>query len=179
MTDWPTQVALPGLPSVISPHGGNSVGAGVGSMGAINGTTNWPSANRAYYFPFRIPGAFMINQFFWINGSVVAGNVDAGVYSFDGRRIISTGAIAQSGVSVIQVANVTDTTIGGGLFYLAISLSSATGRLLKAAPGLQFQKIMGILQQDSANPLPATATFAVLTVAPHIPVFGITRGATI
>lgn len=179
MTDWSRGLPLFGSPAVICPFSSVSLGASLGSIGAVGGTTNWPSANRAYYFPFRIADKFLINQFFWINGSAVNGNVDAGVYTFDGTRIISTGAVAQSGTSVIQTSDVADTLLDAGLFYLAVSVSSASGRLLKAAPNFQFQRMLGMLEQSTANPLPATATFAALTGAGHIPVFGIMKGSVI
>jgi len=179
MSDWPRDIPFPGSPRVLSPFCSNSIAVAIGSLGAPAGATNWPVANRAFYVPVRITSPFTVDRVFWINGSVVGGNVDVGIYSFDGTRLISSGAIVQSGINVIQISNVANTLIGPGLYYLAVSLSSTTGRLSKSVP-TQYQAVgLGMLEQDTANPLPAVATFAALSAAPHLALFGMLDGTVI
>lgn len=64
------------------------------------------------------------------NGATVNGNVDVGVYRFDGTnyvRIASSGSVAQAGTSAVQALTLTaPVTVRDG-DYLAFAADSATG----------------------------------------------------
>lgn len=159
MSTWGSESLFTGNWPVVSVFGRH----GYGSFGGAVGTpanAAWPSSNRAYYMPVRISSPFLIAQLFWYNGgTVTTGNVDCGVYSSDGTRIISTGSTAQSGSNALQSVSVTNTWIGPGLFYLALAMdSSVVGVFLRVVANHDEFTVLGSAQQASAFPLPATAT---------------------
>ena len=134
------------------------------SVAAITTSTVWPAANLAIFVPFSLDSETLIAQLWWFNGATVAGNVDIGIYTADGTRLLSAGSTAQSGTSVLQSVNTADTLVGPGVYYLALALSDGTatisGRTLAA---LQHGQIAGMAEKTSAFALPATVTLASLT----------------
>jgi hypothetical protein len=135
----------------------------------------WPAANLAIYVPFAIPFQFNVRRVFWVNGSNLTGNADLGVYTRTGARLFSTGATARSGASVTQYTTLgTPLLLSPGDYYMALSATtSATGSFIRFAPGiLSDVRLVGPLQQTSANPLPATATYAALGQS-YWPLFGL------
>ncbi len=137
-----------------------------GTVGAGNGvvSTAWtiPAANGAVFIPFVLQRSQIIAQMGWYNGATVAGNIDAGIYSETGTRLLSTGATAQTTISVLQLVNTADLTLDAGQYYLALSCSLATATLMSWVPAAPMASAMGVLHQAAAHPLPASATFARL-----------------
>lgn len=134
----------------------------------------WPSANRAIFIPFEVEHPYLVTQMYTFNGTAAAGNIDLGVYSEDGTRIVSTGSTAQSGTTTYQIVDVTDTMIGRGCFYMALALSSASGTNSRFTSATTITGLAsGMMIQDTAFALPATATFAA-TTSTYFPVFGLT-----
>lgn len=144
--------------------------------GATLASATWPSGSRAFYIPFRLPFPFVITQAFWENGAAVSGNVDIGIYDAAGTRLRSSGSIAQVNVSVIQSVDLTDLTIDGGVFYLALAVDNTTGTMLRS--GAANMPATGMASQNAAFPLPATATFAAMANA-YLPLCGVTGRAVI
>lgn len=121
----------------------------------------FPAANLGVFFPITLRYSVLLQQFFWYNGSTATGNIDIGIYTEDGTKIISSGNTGQTGTSVLQLVNVTDTQLGVGNYYLALASSSASSTFFSTTQsGARFAQSLGIYQQASASPLPATATFA-------------------
>ena len=128
----------------------------------------WPAANRTLYFPFELEQPMLVEQFQWHNGSTVNGNVDMGIYTESGVRLVSTGSTVQAGVSAAQLVDVSDTLLDRGVFYCALAHSSATSTVLRAAVGSASDYLLwGALQQD-IFPLPATAIFTSMQT-PFLP----------
>lgn len=141
--------------------------------------TAWPSANLAIYVPFFLSKPITFSTMFWMNGSTVAGNVDVGVYAEDGTRIVSKGSTAAAGTTTLQVVTVTTTTIGPGLFYLALACSSTSELVYKTIIGQVLRtKFTGMAQQATALPLPATATFATVG-QDYVPLVGLSTRSSI
>jgi hypothetical protein len=135
-----------------------------------------PTANRAYFFPFEIGDTFVARKGFWTTGTTATGNLDMGIYSEGGTRLISSGAVAAVS-GTVQVSDWADTTLSPGRYWLAFSCSTATFTLICKLPA--YGGGLGCLIQDTAHVLPATATFAEVpagTIA--IPRMGITSSAT-
>lgn len=145
--------------------------ADTGSTGADLGSAVWTAANRAIFVPFRLTRAKPVTKLFAHNGATASGNLDIGIYTIDGTRIVSTGSVAQSGTNVCQVIDITDTLLGDGDYYLALAMDGTTGTVFRAAPQATRLRTAGVLQQASAFPLPATATFAAVASA-FLPFFG-------
>jgi hypothetical protein len=127
---------------------------------AANGSAVWGSANRAIYYPVRIPRSQLIARLFWANGATVSGNVDAGVYTETGVRLVSTGSTAQAGTLAIQEVAITPRFLQAGwVVYLALVLDNTTGAIIRANFGVQSSNMQhGVLSQNTAFPLPAPAT---------------------
>lgn len=144
--------------------GGGHISTGnilIGMHSSTASTFAWPAANRAVFIPIRVPAPVTIYKFTIGAGATATGNVDVGVYSASGVRAVSSGTTAKLSTAE-QVIEVTDTPIGPGIYFLALS---ADGLINVAATSLNLQqaKLLGILQMDSAFVLPAVATFASLT----------------
>jgi len=156
--DFPEHMAFLATRNVISTmglHSWTGLNGSVAQTGSFNGT-----ANRAYFVPVRIVLPIIVTQMGWHNGSGITGTVDVGIYLPDGTRLVSKGSTTQAGASVMQWVDITDTELGPGLFYFAISQSALGTTLHRLNLGAPFGKILGMMQQATAHPLPATATFA-------------------
>lgn len=162
---------------MISPFSANALGVEIaaGAMAApASAAIGTIGLGRGY--PFWLPEPLVVAKVWWYNGATANGNVDVGVYSEDGRLLLSAGLTAQGTVSVLQEVDTADTILGRGRFYMALSTSSATGTFFcvgaSNATNLQLLKAAGCWQAASASALPATITFAALAVA-LVPVCGI------
>lgn len=123
--------------------------------------TGWPTANLAIYVPFTVDEAITLLRLFWLNGTAVSGNVDIGVYDDTLTRLVSAGSTAQASTSVLQFANVADTALTAGRYYLGLALDNTTGRIGRLTSGLitaEVLRAVGQFQQGTAFVLPATAT---------------------
>lgn len=141
---------------------------GIGGAGGFTlGTSGaWPEANFAFFYPFRLSRPMVVTSLFVNNGATASGNFDIGLYTAERTRLMSTGSRAQSGTNVVQEIAVPDFTIGPACFYLALVMDGTTGTIIRsgdANANTPFGRVLGIVEQASAFPLPATATFAVLT----------------
>lgn len=172
--------AHPDAPVISSTLSLQAVGFGLLQLAvASSGLAAYPTANKAFYVPFTLYRPYLVKLLWCMNGATASGNVDVGIYSLDGTRIVSSGSTAQSGTSTIQTFDITDTLIGPGFFYMAIALDGTTGTLGRAAPAnAGVTRSLGVLEQTSAFALPSSATFA-LSTAVYIPHFGITNRTVI
>jgi hypothetical protein len=139
--------------------------------------TGSPVANLGYLFPFSVSDTYVVQNGFIVNGTAVAGNVDIGIYDGSGNRLVSSGAIAQSGTSTIQLLPMSY-TLSPGLYYCAFSASSASANFLTWPTSVVWFRIVGHFQITSGHPLPSTATLAS-PLNNNIPIFGLTRMAVL
>lgn len=138
----------------------------------LNSTQVWPTANLAIYVPLRVTHPIVARKLVWVTGNAVSGNYDIGLYDATGKRLVSSGSIAVSGTDTLILFDMADLQLEQQIVYLAFALSSATcryyGHLLTT--DTQEMRIAGLMQEASAVPLPATATFATLSGNVPIPV---------
>jgi hypothetical protein len=133
-------------------------------------STAWPSANLAIFIPIRVPVPVTVYKMAIGAGATAAGNFDVGIYDSSGHKLVSSGATAK-GSSTEHIIDVTDTVIGPGLYYLAMSADGTNNYMLVTPSGtspvpLQKTRLFGIVAMATAYTLPATATFAASTLAP-------------
>lgn len=129
--------------------------------GATNSSGVWPAANRAIYIPFRVETTVTAYQIAWENGAAVSGNLDVGIYDEIGNRLVSKGSTAQAGTTTIQAADITDTVLGPGLYYMAMCVDNTTAAVIRGAPQAAWLQMAGVQQQAvGAVTLPNPATFA-------------------
>lgn len=140
-------------------------------------SASWPSANRAIYLPFELWQPFTIYEACINNGSgASAGSWDVGVYTADGTRIVSSGAVAQSGVNAIQTISLS-ARLGRGVYYMALLATSGSTTIYRSSAGAANDYLLwGALQEATGGTLPATATFATNSTA-FIPCWGLFASA--
>lgn len=164
----------------ISPISREAVGLQIALLApGLNSAQAYPSANLATYVPFSLSRSIVVTQLWVANGTVAAGNIDIGIYSVDGARLTSLGSTAMAGTSVLQGSTITNITIGPGQYYLAFACSSTSAHILSVTSAAYKIRTLGVYQQASALPLPASATFATNTTPVNLPIFGLTTQATL
>lgn len=151
-------------------------------VGTANFTTyNWPAQNRAIFIPMTLPWPYPVQRVFWCNGSTATGNMCFAIYSPAGRRIYTSGSVAQSGATQLQYAAVaTPFLLSPGTYYFALANDSATttNRIFGASTVATPEgRLAGMVQQNSAFPLPETATFEAWS-STGAPLYGVTRTAS-
>lgn len=134
----------------------------------------FPTANKVIYMPIRVPSSMLIQQLYCINGATVSGNVEVGLYTMDGTKIVSSGSVAQAATNVKQLFNITDTLIGRGAYYMAVTLDNTTGTFFRAVPAnAAMAGLLGLLTETTGGfGLPATATFNAAADA-YLPMAGL------
>ncbi len=182
MTYSPPSSGIPD-PTVLSVMTEDLAGAQMLAVGTAGSAVFNATGNVAYFFPVQLSQARTYTKAWWINGATVAGNVDAGIYTISGTtatRVVASTAEAQAGVSTIQVAaTFTTTTIGPGLYYLAMSMSATTATVWRCPTQVAYiNRAGGCYQAGAAHPLPASITVVTFTNV-LIPVFGFSENANI
>ncbi len=175
--DWPNQLVLPSGLITITPFSFCSVGQG--TMVGTPASTAWPTANKAFLFPFRLSSPIIILNMFVMNGATAADNLDVGIYTEDFTLLVSSGSTAQAGTNAIQTLNITDTQLGAGVFYLAMAMDGTTGTVFRSATtGSRYLKCTGCCEKTTSFVLPATIAPGGMTTNGLI-VFGATARSVV
>lgn len=140
------------------------------AVGAASGDITWPTANLAMFFPLYIYAPGYVQQLFWVNGSAVAGNVQLGVYDESGSMIAQTPVTAAAGTTQPQAVSLPIPTAGPpgvllttGRYYLGVMASTNTQKFVgwtTGAASTNINRMLGVSEQATANPLPTSITFA-------------------
>jgi hypothetical protein len=135
----------------------------------------WGTANRAVYVPLVVPSRVVVRGLWFGSGTTGTGNVDMGLYDPTGGAVVSATNAAKIASAAEQVLDVTDTTVGPGLYYIALSSDSATDTFVRHAScaTAPIATAFGVLTEASAYPLPATATMALNQTNLFVPVMGL------
>lgn len=165
------------VPVTVSTVGLYSQGVGVravagGSSGVVS--TAWGTANLAIYTPIYIPFRYPVRNLFVFNFATVNGNVDVRIYNKDYVAVTPSVNTAQAGATALQFFAV-DVVLDPGQYYLGISSSSTTATVgTHGSVTATRARYLGLTQQATANPLPATATPAAMATLAKIPCIGMT-----
>lgn len=128
-------------------------------IGMVSTAYTHPANDLAIYCPVRFHERVVVRRLM-ATIQVPSGNVDIGIYSAGGIRLVSTGTTAAASDLTVDV---TDTVVGPGLFYLAFTADNTT--VSYVGPGLAAPILCayGVLTQQlgAGAALPATATWAV------------------
>lgn len=143
-------------------------------------TGGWTANNLAIYVPVSMPTPFTIARFMIANGSNITGNVDVGIYSAAGTRLLSTGSTARANASAVQYLDVTNMVFQRGNYYLGMVGSSTTGTYLQVTVANAVRgRVLGVLEEQlGATTLPGTMTPVALT-GTSLPQFGFTQSDTL
>jgi len=132
----------------------------------IPSSAAWPLANLALYLPFSVYTPSTIYEVMWQTGTGAADSLDIGIYDEAGTRLVSLGSTSTGTASAYNNSTTfTNTEIFPGLRYYLAMACNATHNLFGVIPAAGLLQAMGVMEQASAFPLPATATFAITTRA--------------
>lgn len=161
-------------PFIISPASRLSLGSELAAHAiAAPGSAAWPSANLAIYVPFVLAESVTVVKLWWNNGAAVSGNVDVGIYNSSLTRLISAGSTAQATANVLQAADVTDTAMGPGQFYMALACDNTTAEFVRwSVATTPIARGWGMAQQATAFALPDPAV-PVVSTSGYLPLFGL------
>lgn len=131
----------------------------------------WATANLARYQPVIVQRRSVVKQLWFASSSTATGNYDIGLYDAGGTALLRRGSTAKP-TGKEEVWDCTDTTIGPGLYYLALVSSNGTDTFVGVSTVAPLPGAIGVLTEGSALPLPATATFAVDQTNAIYPIVG-------
>lgn len=140
----------------------------------------YPTSNLLIAYPFVLEAPATAKQLYCYNGTVVSGNVDMAILAANGDRLVSIGSTAQSGTSVLQVFNITDTALAPDtLYYCALACDNTTATFFRWTAGTAaIWRTAGVVTVGSSFAIPASNTLAV-TATNYLPVMGIDFRGTI
>lgn len=161
MSDWQSN-AFAGHSGVITTAGPESQTGQMFMTSAVTtSTAAWPAANRALYCPIVVQQTVTVYQMSFVTGAS-AGNYDIGIYEIGGARIVSTGSTAVPAAG-LALADITNTTLTPGVYFLALVCSTITTLTVNRYTGMgaEVWRACGLQQENlGATTLPSTATFA-------------------
>lgn len=134
-----------------------------GTISSVPASSAWPSANRCIYMPVYTMQDSWVRMLWAFNGATAAGNQGIAIYDAAGTQLVTTGSVAQSGTNTIQSHDITDLFLPAGAYYIGLSSSSATATYFRSNPALSNLRTIGMLQQATAHPPPATMTGVAVT----------------
>lgn len=169
MSDFPTSLNTQGKRGIITPF----INTPLGDYGFLTNTataqtaTTW-TANRCVYQPICIQRPVTVTNAL-ISVVTQNGNLDVGIYTWAGVRIVANGGVAVGAAGTQQV-DFADTALTPGWYQLAFACSSSTAVFRCHNPQAGGMRSLGLRQQATAYPVPATATFAnyATALAPQI-----------
>lgn len=174
---WRGQVRMPPLNTIGTMHKDSCASVIAGSsIGLIAEASRVGGANVAYYVPFVLHEYATAQHLGYLVGGTSNGNVDLGVYDGNGNLLISSGSTAQGTASTYQSIDITDTRLGPGFYYMALTLSSATGTFRGIAPADEHCMSAGqfLVETTVGFGLPSTMTPAHSTSAtPFLPLMAV------
>lgn len=124
----------------------------------------WFGANASQFLPFTLPWYYNAQRAFWLNGSVVGGNANIGIFTQAGVRLWSAGSTVTSGASTLQYVTISpDLWLPPGSYFLAIAFSGTTNVVSGSGGAALSQRMNGLYVQTGNLALATPATFAVNT----------------
>jgi hypothetical protein len=139
----------------------------------------YPTANLSFGYPISLSQPITVASMYVINGTVVSGNIDLGIYDDAGNLLVSKGSTAQAGTSVKQILDTTDLVLyPGNRYYVFVSCDNVTATMFRWTPTVAgLLAASGMVQVASNFPLATGVTFALMANA-YLPVFGYSQLAT-
>lgn len=130
---------------------------------AISGT--WIANTYIVYEPIVIQRRVLARAMWWANGATVTSNMGAAIYTDHAtdhkpdRLLVQTASTAQSGTDQMQVADITDTVLVPGIYWLALCATSVSSTIYRVSMSIAYSA-WHHFQQGGVTPgsLPATAS---------------------
>lgn len=138
----------------------------------------WTTASTALYMPITISAPLLAQQMA-VDVSVQAGNLDLGIYTENGTRLVSAGSTAV-GAAGVQAVNIADTWLAAGTYFVAMNCDSGTASFVGYSIQMNQTRSSGIMEQAvGAVALPSPATFATMSATRQIPAVLVAGVATV
>ena len=158
LTYYETTIAQNDVPNSLGPTFSYGFPAIPGNL--ASGTTALFTGGVVHLMPFFVQSRVVAQQLWWINGTgPMAGSIHMGIYDDTYTRLVTSGAVAVSGTNVVQSADIADTTLERGTYYLAwmIYLGAGTNRhgAVTVSPTL-WARAYGCVQVTGQTSLPAS-----------------------
>lgn len=115
------------------------------------------AANRAIYVPCYVPIAVTLTGI-RLRVGTQNGNICVGLYDSSGTRVATSGSVACPAAGLQTVAFTANYSAAAGRYYLALSASGNTATFSTTGSGTAMPA--SVRYQETAHPLPASATFA-------------------
>lgn len=133
----------------------------------FTGGSGWPTANKALYVPITVPETFIFNKFVFIV-QLSSNNVDCGIYTAQGKKIVSTGstAVPAAGCKTISCAV---TRLEPGFYWLAMACDSTSPQFQRSTGGASNYAFYGVKEEAAAFALPATISLATDSTLNFLP----------
>jgi hypothetical protein len=140
----------------------------------------WPSANLIIYVPVAVRTWVIAKKLWFASDTVGTGNIDIGIYSRAGSRLVNSGTIAHGTANDEKTVDITDTTLKPDLYYIALQGSNGTDTYTRSAPGLPVPAASGVRSEAAGGfGLPASATWTVPNTLNFSPIVGILQETTL
>lgn len=147
---------------------------------ATVGQVAYPAVNLAIYIPIAISRPAVVLKLWVVEGGIGTGNFDLGLYNSAGTRLVSTGATAKAAIVSLHTVDVTDTTVGPGIYYIAMVADSATDTYEGDNDAAPNYASLGVLTESlGSTALPATASWALNNTLAFYPWIGLSVEATV
>jgi hypothetical protein len=128
--------------------------------GAAGTSAAWTNANTAVYIPFVLSNPMLVQKI-GVHVGVQSGNLDVGIYGYDGTRLVHQGSTAV-GAAGLQSIDITDTWLSSGTYFAAMNVDNTTAAFFSSNLNVIGGRLSGLLiQAVGAVTLPSSATFAV------------------
>jgi len=122
----------------------------------------WPTANLAIYSPLVVPSPITIVKLFSSAGGTGTGTYDLGVYTAAGSRLVHAGGSTPAS-NIEAVADITDTFLPAGLYYMAQVCSNNTDTWFAVSIAVPGAVAGGhLVEQLGSASLPTTAGWSIL-----------------
>lgn len=161
MSDWPSSLVSPSSQVIHTTSFATAVGGTLASRATSFAAGNaWPANNRAIYIPFSVDVPLTVFQMA-VEVTTQSGNLDLGIYTEQGVRLVSAGSTAV-GAAGIQTVNITDTTLSPGTYFMAMSCSTTAAAFTSGTNVVALLlQVCGVQQEALGSvTLPDPATFA-------------------
>lgn len=165
--------------NVITPFHLDSCGSGLNAFGGTapaSTVSAAPGANYIVYIPFVLCEPALAVKMSYAVGATSNGNCDIGIYDELKNRLVNSGSTAQGTANTLQELDITDTFLQPGRYFMALTLSSATGTWFRgsSADETTLSNVAVYDETPGSFGLPATAAWVFSTsVSPQIPLMGV------
>lgn len=131
------------------------------------------ASNRALYFPCILPAGATITGV-KLNIGTSSGNICVGLYDGSLNRVATSGAVASPGTTLQTVNFTASYAAAAGRYYLALSADNTTVTFYGVNP--TNTSVATVKFQETAHPLPATASPSATPSGRQISIAGLISG---